>query len=90
MHKALKVRADLVVSLVLVAAAITVAVWMHRTDRSYSCLRAPCPPLQIAYPVMDRLAVVVAGFLGAGLIITVGIAARRRAHPRAITIPGPQ
>jgi hypothetical protein len=82
MHKALKVRADLVGSLVLVAAAITVAVWMHRTDRSYSCLRAPCPPLQIAYPVMDRLAVVAAGFVGAGLITAVGIGTRRRGSAR--------
>jgi hypothetical protein len=45
-HKYLKTRADVVVGLVVVAASITVAIWMHRTDSTYSCFKAPCPPLQ--------------------------------------------
>jgi hypothetical protein len=71
-HKALKVRADLVVALVIVAASIAAAVWMHRTDKFYSCLTAPCPPLQIAYPAVDRLAMVAAGILVAGLVVVIG------------------
>lgn len=30
------------------------------------------PPLQIGYPVMDRLGVVAAGFLAAGLVMAIG------------------
>jgi len=78
-HKNLKVRADLIVGLVVVAASIAVAVWMHRTDRTYSCLKAPCPPLQIGFPVLDRVAVVAAGFLVAGFVIAIGAFKR---HPR--------
>jgi hypothetical protein len=81
-HKSLKVRADLIISLVVVAASITLAIWMHRTDRTYSCLKAPCPPLQIGYPVMDRLAVVAAGLLVAGLIIAIGTFTRRLGDSR--------
>jgi len=77
-HKNLKVRADLIVGLVVVAASIILAIWMHRTDRTYSCLKAPCRPLQIGYPVMDRLAVVAAGFLTAGFVIAIGAFKR---HP---------
>jgi hypothetical protein len=76
-HKNLKVRADLIVGVVVVAASVTVAISTHRTDRFYSCLQAPCPPLRIGYPVVDRVVVVAAGFLAAGLIIAVGTFTRR-------------
>jgi len=82
-HKNLKVRADLIVGLVVVATSIAVAIWMHRTDNSYSCLQAPCPALKIGYPVIDRLLVVAAGFLVAGLIIAVGTFTRRHFSDRA-------
>ncbi len=71
-HKYLKTRADVVIGSVVVAASIMVAIWMHRLDSTYSCLRAPCPPLRIGYPAVDRLAVVAAGFLVAGLIVAIG------------------
>ena len=87
-HKALKVRADLVVALVIVAVSITVAVWMHRTDSSYSCLKAPCSPLQIAYPVIDRLAVLAAGLLVAGLVVASGTFVRHHFGERRPGLDG--
>ena len=70
--KSLQVRVDLVVDLVVVATSITVAIWMHRTDSTYSCLKAPCPPLQVGYPVIDRLGLGVAGLLVAGIVVAFG------------------
>jgi len=80
MQKILKVRADFIAGLIVFAASIYVANWMHRTvtDRLYSCLRAPCPfHWSFRYPVVDRLGVVAAGLLAAGLIIAAGTFARR-------------
>jgi hypothetical protein len=71
-QKYVKARADVVVGVVVVAASVAVAMWMHRTDSTYSCLRAPCPPLQIGYPAMHRFAIVAAGFLLAGLVVAIG------------------
>jgi hypothetical protein len=79
-HKVLKVRADFIVGLVAIAASIFVAIWMHRTvtDRTYSCLRAPCLfQWTFGYPVIDRLGFVAAGLLAAGVIIAVGTFMRR-------------
>lgn len=76
-RKRLMARAETFAGLIAVAASVAVAVWMHRTDRFYSCMTAPCPALDIGYPVADRLAVVAAGFLAAGLIIAMGAFARR-------------
>ena len=42
-----------IVGLVVVAASVTVAILMHRTDHLNSCLRAPCPPLRIGYPLVE-------------------------------------
>ena len=71
-HRYWNTRADVVVGLVVVAASITVAIWMHRTDSTYSCLKAPCPPLQIGYPVIHRLGVMAAGFVVAGMVVAFG------------------
>jgi hypothetical protein len=62
--KNFRVRADLVVGLVVIAGSLVVAISMHRTDRNYSRLKAPCPVLQIGYPVIDMLGVVAARLEG--------------------------
>jgi hypothetical protein len=79
-HKNLMVRAELFVGMVIVGVSITVTIWMHRTDISYSCLKAPCPALNIGYPAVDRFLIAAAGILAGALIIAFGIFIRRRRH----------
>lgn len=79
MHKILRLRADLVVGLLVAAAAVVVAIWMHRTEpwlRSASCIYRPCA-WQFGYTVIDRLGVVAAGLLAAGFIVAIGTFMRR-------------
>jgi hypothetical protein len=51
-----RARADLIAGLAIIGVSVAVAIWMHRTDDSYSCLRAPCNPTLIGYPLKERLA----------------------------------
>ena len=79
MQKVLKFRAAYALALLVVAALIFVAIWMHRTvtDRFYSCLTAPCPfQWTFGYPVIDRLGVVGAGMLADAGIVAIGTFAR--------------
>ena len=69
----LKIRADLIVGLVVVAVSVAVAILMRRTHtlKLGSCINRPCT-WQVGYPVIDRLAVVAGGVLVALLIVVIG------------------
>ena len=73
-------RADLIAGPAIVAVSLAVAIWMHRTDDSYSCLLAPCNPILIGYPLKERLVVVVAGLVIAALVIAIGSFLRHHAE----------
>jgi hypothetical protein len=56
---------------------------MHRPDSMYSFRKAPCPRLQIGYPVIVRLGVAAAGFVVAGIVVAGGSFLRHFGETRA-------
>lgn len=76
-QKILKVRADFIVGLAVLAASILVAILIHRQPYVPTCLQAPCRAAHFNYSATFRLGVVAAGLLAAGLVIAVGIFLRR-------------
>ena len=67
-----RARAGLIAGLAIVAVSLAVAIWMHRTDQLYSCLRAPCHPILSGYPLIERFALAGAGLVIAALVIAAG------------------
>jgi hypothetical protein len=76
-QKILKVRADFIVGLVVLAASILAAILIHRQPYVPTCLHAPCRAAHFNYSVSFRLGVLAAGLLAAGAVIAVGTFMRR-------------